>query len=63
MNVDDLMSYYACKTQEELSEKINVSRVTIWKWLKNGIPVRTQSFYEVKSKGVLKANLDEIENP
>lgn len=63
MTVDDLMNYFSCKTQEELTEKIKVSRVTIWKWLKNGIPPRTQAFYEVQTKGALKADLAESKNP
>lgn len=63
MTVDDLMSHFSCKTQEELSEKINISRVTIWKWLKNGIPLRTQAFYEVQSNGALKADLQKSKTP
>lgn len=63
MTVDDLMSYYSCRTQEELSEKINISRVTIWKWLKNGIPPKTQAYYEVNSKGALKADFTKTTNP
>lgn len=63
MTVDDLMNYFSCKTQEELTEKIKVSRVTIWKWLKNGIPLRTQAFYEVQTKGALKADLEEAKTP
>lgn len=59
MTVDDLMTYYECKTQRELVSKIKVSRVTIWKWLSKGIPQNTQAYYEVLSKGALKADLSE----
>lgn len=58
MNVTDLMRYYDCKTQQQLCEKINISRVTVWKWLKNGIPARTQSFFQVKTNGKLKAEFE-----
>ncbi|EXT39428.1 hypothetical protein J809_2114 [Acinetobacter sp. 25977_6] len=34
-----------------------VSRITLWKWEKEGIPPRTQAFLEIKSKGILKADL------
>ncbi len=34
-----------------------VSRITLWKWEKKGIPLRTQAFLEIKSKGILKADL------
>ncbi|MDO4896361.1 MAG: hypothetical protein Q3971_03265 [Moraxella sp.] len=55
MTVTDLMTFYDCKTQTELSEKIQVSRVCIWKWKKYGIPFRTQAGFEVSTKGKLKA--------
>lgn len=55
MTVDDLMAYYKCRTQGELCKKLKVSRVTIWKWLKNGIPYKTQALYQVKTSGELKA--------
>lgn len=55
MTVQDLMDFYDCKTQKQLHEKIKVSRVSIWKWKKYGIPFRTQTSFEVLSKGKLKA--------
>lgn len=55
MTLQDLMQFYDCKTQIQLQEKINVSRVTIWKWKKQGIPFRTQAEFEVTTSGKLKA--------
>lgn len=55
MTVSDLMVFYNCKTQTELGEKIQVSRVSLWKWKKYGIPFRTQAGFEVKTNGKLKA--------
>ena len=59
MNTTDLMKYYDCKTRRALSEKIEFSEVTLWKWEKKGIPVKTQAFLQVKTKGKLKADLSE----
>lgn len=60
MNVKDLMNHYECKNHDELSKKINFSRVTLWKWEKFGIPPRTQATFEVLSGGVLKADLQAL---
>lgn len=56
MTLQDLIDFYDCETQLQLSEKINVSRVTLWKWKKFGIPFRTQAIFEVQTKGKLKAD-------
>ncbi|WP_115247547.1 hypothetical protein [Moraxella lacunata] len=56
MTVQDLMNFYDCKTQSQLCEKIQISRVALWKWKKYGIPFRTQASFEVKTKGKLKAD-------
>lgn len=57
MTTDDLLNFYQCKTQAELAETIKVSLVTIWKWQKKGIPEKRQTYFEVLSKGRLKADL------
>lgn len=64
MTVDDLKKHYGCKSLLDLSKKIDkpsgvgtgVSNVTLHKWKREGIPPRTQAFYEVKTKGQLKAD-------
>lgn len=55
MTVQDLMDFYQCKTQVQLCEKIQISRVALWKWKKYGIPFRTQAAFEISSNGRLKA--------
>lgn len=57
MKLSDLMSHYGCKNKRELSQKIGFSEVTLWKWGKNGIPLRTQATFEVLTQGKVKANL------
>lgn len=56
MKVDDLKNHLKCKSLVELEQKLGVSDVTIWKWTKNGIPVKTQCFFEVKTNGAVKAD-------
>ena len=56
MNVKDLMNHHECKNHGELSKKINFSKVTLWKWEKFGIPLRTQALFEVLTNGELKAD-------
>lgn len=55
MIVQDLMDFYDCKTQLQLCDKIDISRVTLWKWKKYGIPYRTQTSFQVETQGQLKA--------
>ncbi|AIL77474.1 hypothetical protein RG113_003758 [Acinetobacter baumannii] len=57
MNLQDLLDYHDCSSKQELSRKMLVSRITLWKWEKEGIPLRTQALLEIKSKGILKADL------
>ncbi|MFC3506771.1 hypothetical protein [Acinetobacter pseudolwoffii] len=57
MKVSDLKKFYGVSSNIELSKKIKRTRVTIWKWQKQGIPVRTQAVFEVESQGRLKAEL------
>lgn len=55
MTYTDLLEYHKCGSKRELSKKIQISRVTLWKWENNGIPPKTQAFYEVETNGELKA--------
>ena len=57
MKVEDLMHHYKCKTRRELALKTGYSEVTLWKWEKKGIPLRTQAVFELTTKGKLKADL------
>lgn len=57
MKPSDLMRYFNCKTKRELSLKTGYSEVTLWKWEKKGIPLRTQAVFELTTKGKLKADL------
>lgn len=56
MKITDLMSYHQCRDRDELSKKIGYSKVTLWKWGKKGIPLRTQATFEVVTGGKLKAD-------
>lgn len=60
MKIKDLMEYYGCKTRRDLALKTKVSEVTLWKWNKFGIPLRTQATFEVLTKGKLKADLQTL---
>lgn len=56
MTVDDLKAHFGCKTDAELMLKTGVSDVTLWKWAKQGIPVKTQCFFEIKTNGGVRAD-------
>ncbi|QGA11025.1 hypothetical protein GFH30_06300 [Acinetobacter wanghuae] len=56
MKVDDLKNHLKCKSLVELEQKLGVSNATLWKWETNGIPIKTQCFFEVKYKGAIKAD-------
>ncbi|MBJ8424553.1 helix-turn-helix domain-containing protein [Acinetobacter bereziniae] len=58
MNVDDLMTHYKCKSKKMLSAEIGISRVTLWKWSKQGIPYDTQAVLQLETKGALMADQD-----
>lgn len=58
MNTSDLKRHYKCKTRRDLSSVIGYSEVTLWKWTKQGIPLKTQAFIEIKTQGRLKADLE-----
>ncbi|MFH7767531.1 hypothetical protein [Acinetobacter sp. BSP-28] len=57
MNVSDLKEFYGVNSNIDLSKRIKRTRVTIWKWETQGIPLRTQAMFEVESQGKLKAEL------
>lgn len=58
MTYADLLQYHKCGSKKELSQKIQISRVTLWKWENRGIPAKTQAFYEVETSGELKADIN-----
>lgn len=60
MNTQDLKDFHQCKTRRDLSKKTGYSEVTLWKWEKFGIPEKTQSHFEILSKGKLKADLQTL---
>lgn len=56
MNVDDLMTFHGCKSKKMLSIAMGVSRITLWKWSKQGIPYNTQAALQLETKGKLVAD-------
>ncbi|EFF82139.1 hypothetical protein HMP0015_2421 [Acinetobacter haemolyticus ATCC 19194] len=60
MNYSDFMSYHNCKDRKELSVKTGISTVTLWKWEKKGIPLKTQAVLQVKTDGKLKADSEAL---
>lgn len=56
MNILDLMTFYECKSKKKLSVEMGVSRVTLWKWEKQGIPYNTQAALQLETKGKLLAD-------
>lgn len=59
MTVDDLRQHYRAKTDMELAEKLQRAKSTLSKWRKCEIPVETQAYYQLLTKGKLKANLSQ----
>lgn len=56
MNIHDLMTFYNCKSKKMLSDEMGVSRVTLWKWEKQGIPYNTQAALQLETNGELLAD-------
>lgn len=56
MKINDLMNLHDCKNRKELSVKIGYSTVTLWKWEKFGIPLKTQAVFEIQTNGELIAD-------
>ncbi|ENV15523.1 helix-turn-helix domain-containing protein [Acinetobacter guillouiae] len=56
MNIGDLMTFYKCKSKKMLSDEMGVSRVTLWKWEKQGIPYNTQAALQLETNGKLLAD-------
>lgn len=57
MKTIDLMNHYECKTRRDLSQKTGFSEVTLWKWSKFGIPLKTQALLQLQTNGKLKADI------
>lgn len=58
MTVDELRSFYNAKTDSELARTIKKGRSTISGWRENGIPERTQAYFQAVSKGALTATIE-----
>lgn len=56
MNVDDLRSFYNVKNDQELSQKLNLTKGTISKWRKNGVSPLWQACFELVTDGELQAD-------
>lgn len=56
MDVAQLREFYNVKNNSLLAKKIKRGRTTVWDWEKNGIPIRTQTTFEVLTNGKLKAD-------
>lgn len=55
MTVDDLRKFYNAASDSDLARKIQRGRSTISGWRDNGIPERTQAYFQALTGGVLKA--------
>lgn len=60
MTVDDLLTHFKVAKYIQLTSKVGVTRGTISKWKKKGIPTDTQARLQILTKGKLKADLDAI---
>lgn len=56
MTVNQLIAFYKVKNKSQLAKKISTVRSTVTEWEKNGIPPRTQTYFEVLTDGALKAD-------
>lgn len=56
MTVDDLRKYHGAKTDVELARKLNKNRCVISFWRNKGIPIKTQAYMQLQSKGALVAD-------
>lgn len=57
MTVDDLRDFYNASSDSDLARKIKRGRSTISGWRDNGIPERTQAYFQALTNGVLKASI------
>lgn len=57
MNVDKLKKFYLVKSDTDLGSRLDLSKGTISKWRKFGIPEHVQAVFEVQTGFMLKANL------
>ena len=56
MNVKELREFYKVENNSQLAKRINKGRSTIHGWESQGIPLGTQTMFEVLTKGKLKAD-------
>lgn len=57
MTVDDLRNFYKAETDSDLARKVSRGRSTIFGWRENGIPERTQAYFQAVTNGALKASI------
>lgn len=60
MNVNHLHKFYGTKRDIDLSARIEVSKSTISKWRKFGIPAEHQAVFQVQTGDKLKASLSKF---
>ena len=60
MTVDELKQHYGTKTDTELARKIGYTKGAVSKWRKKGICVETQALLQLKTNGMVKANLQAL---
>ena len=56
MNVQQLRDHFQARNNLELAKKIQYARSTLTLWEQNGIPLKTQAYFQVISGGKLKAD-------
>ncbi len=57
MTIDDLRKFFKLKTDSALVPKLKVTKGTISKWRKTGIPEEIQAVIQIRTGGKLKANI------
>lgn len=57
MNVDDLREYYQASSDKELAKIIQRVPSTICQWRKEGLPERTQGYFQAITNGALVADI------
>ncbi|MCJ8162306.1 hypothetical protein [Acinetobacter zhairhuonensis] len=60
MTVDELKLHYEVKTDSELAQKIGYSKGAVSKWRNKGISLETQALLQIKTKGKVKANIQQL---
>ncbi|MHA3052500.1 hypothetical protein [Acinetobacter sp. ANC 4641] len=57
MNVQQLREFYGVENNSQLSKKIDKVRSLLTKWERDGIPPRTQAWFQIQTNGKLKADI------